>query len=174
LIRTSHFRSWRGWVLINGDRARSFSGVVCGMSDGGEGGSSSRAGSARKVRQRRERQAVARPHLVKFVLTDEEFADFRDAAQRLGLAYGAYAAEAALAAARMADPPMPDPLREALIELMHASGQVRRIGVNLNQAVAALNATGVDPGNLLAYAAARVRAVQRLDGAAEVVRRRIR
>ncbi|MEW9533624.1 hypothetical protein [Microbispora sp. NPDC049125] len=117
---------------------------------------------------------MPRLHVVKFVLTEEEYADFRTAAQRLGLAHGAYAAEAALAAARAANPPMPDPMREALIELMHASGQVRRIGVNLNQAVAALNATGVDPGNLLPYAAACLRAVQRLDGIAEAVRKTIR
>ncbi|GAA1287762.1 hypothetical protein Psi02_70340 [Planotetraspora silvatica] len=90
--------------------------------------------------------------MVKFVLTEQEYADFRAAAERLGLAQGAYAAVASLAAARMANPPMPDPLRKALIELMQASGQVRRIGVNLNQAVAALNATGADPGNLLPYA----------------------
>ncbi|WP_433214867.1 hypothetical protein [Microtetraspora malaysiensis] len=108
------------------------------------------------------------------MLADEEFTDFRNAAQRLGLAHGAYAAEAALAAARMANPPMPDPLREALIELMHASSQVRRIGVNLNQAVAGLNATGADPGNLLPYAAACLKAVERLDGVAEAVRKRIR
>ncbi|WP_285710184.1 hypothetical protein [Microtetraspora sp. NBRC 16547] len=142
------------------------------MADGAEGGGNS---GAKKVRQRRrERQATARPHVVKFVLTDEEFADFRNAAQRLGLAHGAYAAEAALAAARMANPPMPDPLREALIELMHASGQARRIGVNLNQAVAALNATGADPGHLLPYAAACLKAVERLDGVAEAVRKQIR
>ncbi|MFD0737570.1 hypothetical protein [Planotetraspora mira] len=141
------------------------------MSDGGA------AAGSRKVRQRqrrRERQAVPRPYVVKFVLTEQEYADFRAAAERLGLAQGAYAAEASLAAARMANPPMPDPFREALVELMQASGQVRRIGVNLNQAVAALNATGADPGNLLPYAAACLRAVQRLDGIAEAVRRRIR
>ncbi|MCT9934957.1 hypothetical protein N5079_32595 [Planotetraspora sp. A-T 1434] len=139
------------------------------MSDGGE------EAGAKTVRQRRrERQAVPRPYVVKFVLTAEEYADFRRAAQRLGLAHGAYAAEAALAAARMVNPPTPDPLREALIELMHASGQVRRIGVNLNQAVAVLNATGADPGNLLPYAAACLRAVQRLDGIAEAVRKAIR
>ncbi|MCT9933706.1 MobC family plasmid mobilization relaxosome protein [Planotetraspora sp. A-T 1434] len=136
------------WALIKGGPGSVVGGAATGMSDGGE-----EAGS-RKVRQRRrERQTVPRPHVVKFVLTaEEEYADFRRAAQRLGRAHGAYAAEAALAAARMADPPMPDPLREALIELMHASGQVRRIGVNLNQAIAALNTTGADPGNLVPYA----------------------
>ncbi|GII33529.1 hypothetical protein Pmi06nite_69710 [Planotetraspora mira] len=80
----------------------------------------------RKVRQRRrERQAVARSYVVKFVLTEQDYADFRAAAERLGLAQGAYAAEASLAAARMANPPMPDPLREALIELMQACASRR-------------------------------------------------
>ncbi|WP_169978093.1 hypothetical protein [Microbispora sp. H10836] len=143
------------------------------VSAGGED-TGSIAGSKQVRQRRRQRQAVPRPHVVKFVLTEEEYVDFRTAAARLGLAHGAYAAEAALAAARMVNPPMPDPLREALIELMHAAGQVRRIGVNLNQAVAALNATGADPGNLVPYAAACLRAVQRLDGIAEALRKAIR
>jgi hypothetical protein len=33
-------------------------------------------------------------------------------------------------------------LREALVELIAAAGLVRRVGTNLNQAVARLNATG--------------------------------
>jgi len=37
-------------------------------------------------------------------------------------------------------------LRELLGELIRASGLVRRIGVNLNQAVAKLNATGQRSG----------------------------
>ena len=40
------------------------------------------------------------------------------------------------------------PLREILRELIRASGLVRRIGVNLNQAVAKLNATGQRSGDL--------------------------
>lgn len=128
---------------------------------------------SKQVRRRRERQRQARSRVVKFVLTDEEYAVLGQAAERLGLAHGAYAAEAALAAARRVNPPMPDPLREALVELMRASNQVRRIGINLNQAVAALNSTGEVAGNLVPYAAACVRAVRRLDEIAESVRRRI-
>ncbi len=41
------------------------------------------------------------------------------------------------------------PLRETLDELMAAAGLVRRIGTNLNQAVAKLNATGQRSDNLL-------------------------
>jgi len=51
---------------------------------------------------------------------------------------------------------------------------VRRIGVNLNQAVARLNATGQRSGDLLPYAAESVRRAQLLDQAAEELRRRLR
>ena len=49
---------------------------------------------------RRARQDSPRPHLVKFFLTDLEMAELGAAASRAGLAKGAFAAEAALAAAR--------------------------------------------------------------------------
>ena len=65
------------------------------------------------------------------------------------------------------------PVREALAELIRASGLVRRIGVNLNQAVAKLNATGQRSGDLLPYAAESVRRARMLDQAAEEVRKRI-
>ena len=64
--------------------------------------------------------------------------------------------------------------REALAELICASGLVRRIGVNLNQAVARLNATGQRSGDLLPYAAESLRRVERLDAAAEEVRKALR
>ncbi|MFB9965626.1 plasmid mobilization protein [Sinosporangium siamense] len=138
------------------------------MSDQNDG-----VGSCKRVVRRRERQAVARSRVVKFVLTEQEYGELRAAAQRLGLTHGAYAAEVALAAARQVCPPMADPLREALVELMRASAQVRRIGVNLNQAVAVLNATGQAQGNLASYADYCVRTVRRVDGIAEAVRRRL-
>jgi hypothetical protein len=49
-----------------------------------------------------------------------------------------------------AGPEAPD--REALRERVRAAGQLRRIGVNPNQAVAKLNATGQRPGDLLRFA----------------------
>jgi hypothetical protein len=79
---------------------------------------------------------------VKFFLTDEELADLSNAARHAGLAKGAFAAEAALTVARGSAVPVGSPLRDALIELMRATGLVRRIGINLIQAVARLNATG--------------------------------
>lgn len=122
---------------------------------------------------RRSRQSTPRPHLVKFFLTNEELADLSDAARHAGLAKGAFAAEAALTAARGSAVPVGSPLRDALVELMRATGLVRRIGVNLNQAVARLNARGQRGDDLGPVAQMCARVIQRLDEAAEQVRRSI-
>lgn len=95
-----------------------------------------------EVVRRRARQAVPRPKVVQFSLTQDEFDEVSGAAERCGLARGAFAAEATLAAARGVQARVTSPLREALGELMAAAGLVRRTGTNLNQAVARLNATG--------------------------------
>jgi hypothetical protein len=88
------------------------------------------------------RQSVPRPKVVQFSLTEDEFAEVSGAAARRGLARGAFAAEATLSSAREVPAQAWSPLREALVELMSAAGLVRRVGTNLNQAVARLNATG--------------------------------
>ncbi len=124
--------------------------------------------------RRRSRQAVKRPRTVRFDLTEDEYGELGAAAERAGLAKGAFAAEAALAAARGTETPRDAPLREALAELVRSAGLVRRIGVNLNQAVAKLNATGQRSGDLLPYAAESLRRAERLDAAAEHIRRRLR
>ncbi len=85
----------------------------------------------------------------------------RAAARDAGLANGAYAARATLAAVQSAAIPAEAPFRDALAELIRASGLVRRIGVNLNQAVAK-------------YAVETIRRAERLDCAAEAVRKRLR
>jgi hypothetical protein len=123
---------------------------------------------------RRSRQSGKRCRRVEFSLTNEEFDDLNAAAARAGLARGAYAAEAALSVACGVTCPADSPFREALGELIRAAGLVRRIGVNLNQAVAKLNATGQRSGDLLPYAAACLRRAERLDAAAEEIRRRLR
>ena len=117
--------------------------------------------------RRRSRQQVKRPRTVRFDLSEEEFAEVGAAAQRAGLAKGAYAAQIVLAAARSGTSPGEFPLREALGEFMRAAGLVRRIGVNLNQAVAKLNATGQRSRDLLPYAAESIRRARLLDQAAE-------
>jgi hypothetical protein len=125
------------------------------------------------VVRRRAREAVSRPKVVQFSLTVEEFEQVSGAASRLGLARGAFAAEVTLAAAKGAPARVASPLREALAELMAAAGLVRRIGTNLNQAVARLNATGQRGEDLVPSAEFCMRAIRRLDAAAEHVRRNI-
>lgn len=135
-------------------------------------GSSGHAG--RVPAGRRLRQPVRRLRRVEFSLTDEEYTELGDAAARAGLARGAYAAEVALSVSRGMASPVDSGLREALGEFVRAAGLVRRIGVNLNQAVAKLNATGQRSGDLLPYAAECLRRVERLDAAAEEVCKRLR
>jgi hypothetical protein len=135
------------------------------MKDTGTG----REGRVRAPAMRRPRQPVPRAHRVELMLADEEFEALTAAARRAGMARAAYAARAAVAAARgHGGGPVP---REALGELMRAAVLVRRIGVNLNQAVAKLNATGQPSGDLVPYAAASTRLAARLHEAVEQVRR---
>jgi hypothetical protein len=122
---------------------------------------------------RRSRHPAGRLRRVEFTLTEEEFAELDAAATRAGLARGAYAAQAALATARGETGTAGVPLREALAELIRSAGLVRRIGVNLNQAVAKLNATGQRSDDLLPYAAESTRRARRLDTAAEELRKRL-
>jgi hypothetical protein len=123
---------------------------------------------------RRARKSTKRCRRVEFSLTDEEFNDLNAAAARAGLARGAYAAEAALSVARGVTCSADSPLRESLAEFIRAAVLVRRVGANLNQAVAKLHATGQRSGDLLPYAAACLRRAERLDAAAEEIRRRLR
>jgi hypothetical protein len=123
---------------------------------------------------RRPRHQGSRSRKVEVRLTDEEFDLVGEAARRSGRAKGAYAADVILAAARGGSPVTSAALREALGELIRASGLVRRIGVNLNQAVAKLNATGQRSGDLLPYARESLRRAERLDAAAEDVRKSLR
>ena len=123
--------------------------------------------------RRRSREAAARTKVVQFSLTEDEFAEVSQAAARSGLARGAFAAEVTLAAVRGIEAKVGSPLREALTELMSAAGLVRRVGTNLNQAVARLNATGQRGDDLVPAAQFCVRVIRRLDEAAEHVRRSV-
>ena len=142
------------------------------------GGDTARAhdgsSSAQARLRRRSRQSTGRVRSVRFGLTEEEYGELDTAAAQAGMAKGAYAAMATLAAARGLMNPADAPFRQALTELIRAAGLVRRIGVNLNQAVAKLNATGQRSADLLPYAAESMRRAERLDAAAENVRRRLR
>ncbi len=120
--------------------------------------------------RRRVREQVRRCRTVRFALTEEEYAEVSAAARHAGLARGAYAAEAALAIARGVVTTPDAPLRDAFYALDRAALLVRRIGVNLNQAVAKLNATGQWSGALPVYAEESVRRAARLEQAGEDLR----
>lgn len=138
-------------------------------------GADSRAGGQGAGQgSRRSRQQAGRPYRVHFSLTAQELAALDAAAARAGLARGAYAAGVVLAAAQGTAAGPDAPARAALRELIRAAGLVRRIGVNLNQAVAKLNATGQRSGDLAPYAAESLRRAARLDAAAEHVRKTLR
>ena len=134
------------------------------------------SGEARRGGQgsRRARQDAGRPFRVHFSLTEAEFAALEEAASRAGLARGAFAAQVVLAHVQDdgTGPEATD--RETLRELMRASVLVHRIGVNLNQAVAKLNATGQRSGDLLPYAIESMHRVEHLDEVAEQVRKSLR
>ena len=130
-------------------------------------------GVAGTVSRRRSRQAASRPKVVQFSLTEEEFDEVSAAATRSGLARGAFAADVTLAAARGTQSKARSPVREALVELIAAAGLVRRVGTNLNQAVARLNATGQRGDDLLPAAQFCVRVIRRLEEAAEQLRRSV-
>jgi hypothetical protein len=126
-----------------------------------------------KATGRRSPEPVKRTRRVEFTVTELELADLEAAAARAGLSRGAYAAQCTLAAARGQVRQEGAPIREALAELIRCAGLVRRAGVNLNQAVAKLNATGQRSADLLPWAAESARRARRLDDVAEELRRRL-
>jgi hypothetical protein len=76
--------------------------------------------------RRRSREAVRRPKLVQFTLTLEEFDEVSQAAERAGMARGAYAADVTLATARGVPDRTSSPLREVLALAFHRGLAVER------------------------------------------------
>jgi uncharacterized protein (DUF1778 family) len=97
----------------------------------------------------RTHQGSGRRNRVNARFSDAELGEVETAAAAVGMTPTGFLAEAALAAARDAPAASLDPMRETLarleVELFDARVAVGRIGTNLNQAVAALNATGQAP-----------------------------
>jgi len=110
-----------------------------------------------------------RPREIKVRYTHDEYAAVAEAARDTGLTPTGYVAEAALATATGNQTPTTAPWRTALLELMEARNQVRRIGTNINQAAVAINATGEPPPWLRQALDTTNRAVVRLDDAATAV-----
>jgi hypothetical protein len=137
-------------------------------SDAEERGSGRHRSHGRPSRERR----------VNLRLSEGEYAALTEAAATAGLTPAGFATEAALAAARGEGMPEHRALRSLLLELMAARTQVRRYGVNVNQAVAQLQSTGDAPVWLERAAAGTDRSVARVEAAAAevaaVLRRRNR
>jgi hypothetical protein len=125
-----------------------------------------------RLRRRSPREG-RRSRTVRFALTEDEYAEVSAAARQAGLARGAYAAEAALSVARGTLTTPDAPLRDAFYALDRAAVLVGKIGVNLNQAVRKLNATGQRSGDLLPYAEESDRRAARLEQAGEDLRTRV-
>ena len=101
--------------------------------------------------------------------TEDEYRLVQTAAQEAGLTPTGYVAAVAVAVAQGREAPHREPWRLALLELMEARRQVRRIGVNLNQAARAINATGEPPPWLEHVAALTARAITTVDDAARAL-----
>jgi ABC-type transporter Mla subunit MlaD len=120
----------------------------------------------------RDHRFSARGRRITVRLDDDELAAIELAAGRAGLTPTGYVGAVALAAARGTVPPAPSQSQQALAELMAARTQLRRFGTNVNQAVAALHATGEAPEWLAQAVEVTARAVRRVDEAAAALMRR--
>ena len=128
----------------------------------------------------RRHQLPSRPRRILLKLSEREYETIAAAAaEHGGLTPTGFAAEAALATARgvaMADDAAAlagddEGLRQVLVELMQARTQLRRYGVNVNQAVAQLHGTGDLPTWLEGRVERADEAVERVDAAAAHVAR---
>jgi hypothetical protein len=139
------------------------------------------AGVARSGRDRRH-QSPRRRRSITAAFTDAEYEALAAAARRVGLTPTGFCAQAALAAAVApandaapllgADPEV-EALSEAQAELATLRTALVRVGTNLNQAVAALNATGEPPVWLRHVVEQCGRAMAAIDEAASRVHRRL-
>jgi hypothetical protein len=109
--------------------------------------------------------------------TADEVAEIEAAAAAVGVTTSGFCAEAALSAARGVRSAALDPDREGFAdvqaELFDARVALGRIGTNLNQAVAAFNATGEPPDWLERVVVLCERRMHRLDEVIERVDRRL-
>ncbi|MGW1839624.1 plasmid mobilization relaxosome protein MobC [Streptomyces sp. NPDC002067] len=118
------------------------------------------------ARRRARNAAAPRAKRVNLSFNQTEFDLLKLAAERENLSPGAYAARTSLAVARGELIPLPADYRDRLRTLAHSRVALNRIGNNLNQIAAALNAEGEVPPAQLAAVLERVsRAVETMDAA---------
>lgn len=137
------------------------------------GGMSTATGQGQNVSRKRRarRRGTVKSCRIAIAVDPGEHLELEAAAREAMLTVSAFVADQALVGARHATPGAAESLREALQSLNHATAQLRRAGVNFNQAVAALNATGQSPGNLPHYARYTASVVQKVSEGADRVQR---
>jgi hypothetical protein len=114
-----------------------------------------------------------RRNAIKVLYDDVEVISVRAAAQAAGLTPTGFVASAGLTVAGAGVAPVTSANRALLAELLQARTALRRYGVNLNQAVAALNSGAGAPVWLLQAVSGCARASDRLDQVTVVLTRRL-
>ena len=115
-----------------------------------------------------------RRNALKVLYDDVEVASVRSAALLAGLTATGYVAAAALSSAGAGPAPSSSADRAMLAELLQARTALRRFGVNVNQAVAALNSGAGAPVWLLAAVSGCLRSSERMDDVTVELARRLR
>jgi hypothetical protein len=167
-------RRGRGWDGVSRPGAVETD-VHTDLDDGGQAVSEQPAGgpdSVATTARHRQHRFPGRQRAVQVRFSEEEFAAIELAADRAGLTATGYVGAVTLASAGGTAAPTPARTQQALTELMAARAQIRRLGGNVNQAVAALNSTGEAPDWLSHAVELTARAVRRVDAAAEQLMRR--
>ena len=152
-------------------------------------GQATGGGEGRLLGRHRRHQSPARDHVVKVLYAPAERAAVEQAAGLAGLRPSSYVAWAAVTMAEQVLCQPSGPVdgsdgaservrsvsgdRELLAELIQARLALRRYGVLVNQAVAALHSGAPVPGWLELAVAGADRAVARVDAAAAAVARRL-
>lgn len=124
-------------------------------------------------RSRRPRNAARRSNPVTTKFSDPELAAVKDAAERAGLALGAWLGRTGVDAATGTAVPASRMQLDAVDALSNATEQVRMAGRLLNQAVARLNTSGAAGPELRRYADNVARTVRTLEDISITTARKI-
>ena len=120
----------------------------------------------------RTRGEERRDHRFELKLSAAERMVLAAAARRAGLTLAAYIVQAGMDVAEHRTAPVGAVQREMLADLFRLIGEVNRVRTNLSQAVTRLNSDGAAGPDLERAVGYCMRVVQRVDDAAQHVRRR--
>jgi hypothetical protein len=123
--------------------------------------------------RRRDAAEATRTKAILIRLSEREYAEIQAAAEAAGLTPTGYAGNAAVEKARERAVPDLSPLRTAVAAVVAARTAINKFGSNVNQAVAALHATGEAPVWLGEAVAVCARAVAAAEDAMRELRRQV-